>query len=251
MAFTLHTLAQRPEVEPHIDRLAEVCWPRFLRQHDDLGLGEHWPDLFTTFADFQFVLREPGGRVVAAGQSVPFVWDGTAADLPESLADIVGRARRDRKAGRTPTALSAVAALVDPFERGKGVSAEVIRAMTALASVHRIGTLVAPVRPTLKASYPLVDMERYVRWRRDDGLSLDPWLRVHERLGAGIVRIAPCTLRITGTVQEWEEWTGMAFPDTGPYVVPGALQPVQIDREKDDGRYDDPNVWMLHKGVSR
>jgi hypothetical protein len=189
--------------------------------------------------------------VVAAGQSVPFVWDGTPADLPESLADLLGWARREREAGRTPSALSALAALVDPAERGEGVSAEVIRAMTALASVHRLDTLVAPVRPALRASYPLVDMQRYAEWRRDDGLSPDPWLRVHQRLGAEIARIAPCTLRITGTVGEWEGWTDMRFPDSGPYVVPGALQPVQIDREKDEGRYDDPNVWMVHQGVSR
>jgi hypothetical protein len=28
--------------------------------------------------------------------------------------------------------------------------------------------------------------------------------------------------------------------------VPGALQPVVIDRELDEGRYEDPNVWMRH-----
>ena len=38
----------------------------------------------------------------------------------------------------------------------------------------------------------------------------------------------------------------MAFPDSGPYVVPGALQPVRIDREHDVGRYEDPNIWMKH-----
>jgi len=31
-----------------------------------------------------------------------------------------------------------------------------------------------------------------------------------------------------------------------PRVVPGALQPVRIDRERDTGRYEDPNVWMKH-----
>jgi len=39
----------------------------------------------------------------------------------------------------------------------------------------------------------------------------------------------------------------MRFPDSGPYVVPGALQPVRIDREADEGRYEDPNVWMRHR----
>jgi hypothetical protein len=47
-------------------------------------------------------------------------------------------------------------------------------------------------------------------------------------------------------VAEWEEWTGMAFPESGDYVVPGALVPVQIDRERDEGRYVEPNVWMRH-----
>jgi hypothetical protein len=52
---------------------------------------------------------------------------------------------------------------------------------------------------------------------------------------------------IPGTVAEWEEWTGMAFPESGEYVVPGALVPVTIDRERDQGRYVEPNVWMLHQ----
>lgn len=38
----------------------------------------------------------------------------------------------------------------------------------------------------------------------------------------------------------------MAFPESGHYVVPGALQPVAIDCERDEGCYEDPNVWMRH-----
>ncbi len=83
-------------------------------------------------------------------------------------------------------------------------------------------------------------------WTRGDGGPLDPWLRAHWRLGAEVLRVAPRTLVIEGSVAEWEAWTEMLFPDSGPYVVPGALQPVIIDRERDRGRYEDPNVWMLH-----
>jgi hypothetical protein len=78
-----------------------------------------------------------------------------------------------------------------------------------------------------------------------------PDLRVHWRLGAEFVRVVPRTLVIAGRVADWEEWTGMRFPDSGSYVVPGALQPVQIDRERDEGRYEDPNVWMRHPGGGR
>jgi hypothetical protein len=53
-------------------------------------------------------------------------------------------------------------------------------------------------------------------------------------------------LRITGTVDEWEAWTSMAFPETGDYVFPEGLAPVHIDREADVGSYWEPNVWMIH-----
>jgi hypothetical protein len=118
--------------------------------------------------------------------------------------------------------------------------------MRFVAQTRRCTSLVAPVRPTLKERYPLVPMERYVRWRTPDGEPLDPWMRVHARMGATIVRVAPVTLLIQDRVEAWERWTGMAFPDSGTYVVPGALQPVVIDRERDEGRYEDPNVWMDH-----
>lgn len=36
----------------------------------------------------------------------------------------------------------------------------------------------------------------------------------------------------------------MRFPESGRYVIKGALQPIQIDRENDFGIYDDPNLWM-------
>jgi hypothetical protein len=54
-------------------------------------------------------------------------------------------------------------------------------------------------------------------------------------------------MTITGPVAAWEGWTDMRFPDSGPYIVPGALTPVTIDREADKGIYVEPNVWMLHE----
>jgi hypothetical protein len=43
-----------------------------------------------------------------------------------------------------------------------------------------------------------------------------------------------------------EEWCGLEFPESGSYVVEGALVPVEIDREGDRGSYREPNVWMRH-----
>lgn len=244
--FKTFTLRERPELEGDFERLAAEGWPRFLRQRDELGLGRYWPALFGEFADWQFVVCDSFDRVVAAGHTIPFTWDGTAGDLPDSLAAILERATRARADRRKPTTLSALAALVGRAQRGQGLSRVVLETMRRMAAQWNLDALVAPVRPPLKASYPLAPMERYVQWTDDEGLPLDPWMRVHARLGAEIVRVIPRALVIAGSVAAWEEWTGMRFPDSGPYVVEGALQPVVIDRARDEGRYEDPNVWMRH-----
>jgi hypothetical protein len=49
---------------------------------------------------------------------------------------------------------------------------------------------------------------------------------------------------ITGTIADWELWTGMRFPDAGRYVVPGALVPVDVDLAHNEGTYIEPNVWL-------
>jgi GNAT superfamily N-acetyltransferase len=244
--FKIFTLRERPELEDEYERLSETAWPRFLRQHDALGYGEYWPALFTTWAEWQLLVVDALGPTIAATHAVPLVWNGTADDLPVSIADILRRAAQDRTAGHAPTALCALAAMVDPRSRGKGMSTVAVRAMRDLAGSHGLPSLIAPVRPAAKAAYPLTPMERYVRWQNEDGLPLDPWIRVHARLGADILAVAPRTLAITGTVADWERWTEMRFPDGGDYIVPGALQPLVIDRDADEGRYDDPNVWMRH-----
>jgi GNAT superfamily N-acetyltransferase len=245
--FKTFTLRERPELEDEFERLAQESWPRFMLRHDELGMGAYWPKLFSDFADWQFVVCDSFDRVVGCGHSVPFVWEGTPEDLPETMVSIMERAARARGEQRRPTALSALSALVDVKHRGQGLSRMIIETMRGMAGRWKFTALVAPVRPTLKVAYPLTPMERYVRWTDGEGLPLDPWMRVHARVGAEIVLTIPRAMVIVGTVKEWETWTDMRFPESGPYVVPGALQPVLIDRDRDQGRYEDPNVWMVHR----
>ncbi len=116
--------------------------------------------------------------------------------------------------------------------------------MRRVAAAAGYAALIAPVRPTWKERYPLIPLERYAHWRRDDGLPFDPWIRLHVRLGAELAEVCPESMRVTGTVAEWEEWTGMHFPEDGDYVVPGALVPVTFAEGL--GVYVEPNVWMRH-----
>jgi len=100
---------------------------------------------------------------------------------------------------------------------------------------------------TLKSLYPLTSIERYVLWKQADGSPFDPWFRVHWKEGGEMVKTAPQSMTIRGKVAEWEQWTNMRFPESGEYVVSGALQPVSIDCEHDEGIYIEPNVWMQHR----
>ena len=136
---------------------------------------------------------------------------------------------------------------VAPAQQGRGLSSVMVQAMAALARAHGLGDLIAPVRPSWKERYPLTPIERYVAWTREDGLPFDPWIRVHVRLGGEILRPEPESLRITGTVGEWEEWVDMRFPESGEYVFPHGLAPLTIDVEANVGSYWEPNVWMRHR----
>jgi hypothetical protein len=119
--------------------------------------------------------------------------------------------------------------------------------MAALADRWHLADLFAPIRPSEKARYPLIDMEAYARWQRSDGLPLDPWVRAHHVLGAKPVGVPQAWSVVTGSCAQWEDWTGMSFPQTGAYVIPGGLVPVHIDAEADYGRYEEPHVWMHYR----
>lgn len=239
----IFTLAERPDLESKVRSLPDT-FPEFM--HHDAAVGRYWNNLFTDFPGFQIAICDGGSEVVAAGNCIPVFWDGTTEGLPSGLDGVLERGMEDLDRERAPTVVSALLALVPHSHRGRGLSSMVLEAMKSVAAVRGLGALIAPVRPTLKERYPLTPMERYVGWKRADGLPFDPWLRVHRRLGAQFLRVAPRSMVITGTVSGWEEWTGMVFPESDTYVVPGALQPVEMDLEQDLGVYEEPNVWMHH-----
>ena len=243
MYFEVVTLKQRPNLKEQAERMNEEGWPTFLL-HGDIT---HWESLFDEFAEYQILFCEPAGTLIALGHTIPFFWDGTVDDLPSTMAGIMDRALQAHRNWSTPNTLSALAAIVTASHQRCGLSTEILRAMRSLAEERDMHSLVAPVPPTLKSSYPLTPFKRYVGWKREDGSPFDPWLRVHWRIGAEFLKLMPKALIVTGKVSEREEWTSMNFPESGAYVVPGALQPVKIDRQHDVGRYEDPNVWMRHR----
>lgn len=246
MSYHVATYRERPDLNDRWEQTVAPAWPAFLME--DVRINEHWDYVFEGAPDFQlYLVDDETDAVLALANTCPFRWSGRHDDLPTGIADVLIRAKRERDAGDDPTTLCALQAIVTEGNRGSGLAAVLVDRMRDKAERAGFADLVAPVRPSWKARYPLQDFTSYVRWTRQDGSPFDPWIRVHVRAGAEFMPVVPRSQTIEGTVEDWQRWTGMVFPDSGDYVVPGALIPVQVDVERDRGRIDEPNIWMRHR----
>ena len=243
MALQFPTRAERPGKLPHAASLGAPPDPAFLNEGD--VLKRLFGRVVAEYSDFLFYAWDDERQeVVGVGHSIPAAWDGDVARLPDGW-DAVLEARFAQEPP-APTVLCALGITIADEWRGRGLSRLMIERMAEIGRDQGLDTLIAPVRPTLKHRYPLTPIERYIHWRRQDGSHFDPWVRTHERLGAKILKVAPKSTITTGSVADWEQWTEIAFPESGAYVVPGALVPVEINRERNEGVYAEPNVWMVH-----
>jgi GNAT superfamily N-acetyltransferase len=229
--------AERPDLRERRDEVD--VWPEFMHHHT-LG-PRYWARLYTEHPAFQLALLD-GDELVGELHSAPLAWSGELDDLPAGWADAFERAF---ESGREPDALCALAIAVRADRQGRGVGSAALDAMREAGRDAGLRDLIAPVRPTLKARYPLIPIERFMRWRRDDGSHFDPWIRLHERAGGEVVAAAPQSLEIVGPVADWEAWTGMRFPEDGEYVVPEMLAPLVV--RDGVGRHAEPNVWLRHR----
>lgn len=249
--FIFAHFKERPELIGPAKEICNAAWPEFM-MHDEI-VNEHWWQLYQNYPEYQFALLEPGsGHIAAVGNCLPMERRVSPKQLDDGGLDWILREVCEGKpggghhhhTGRTLFALQIVSA---PAWRGRAVSTKAVEAMIGIGRAHECGSLYAPVRPNRKSLYPLTLMERYVAWQTAEGLPFDPWMRVHARLGADIVKVCPESMYISGTVAEWENWTGLLFPESGEYIVSGALVPVMVNLSEDFGLYLEPNVWMHHR----
>ena len=240
----LVSLVERPDLAEPSGEHNVAAWPEFM-DHCEVATRQ-FHHAFDDWPQFQFDLLGPAGEIVATNNAMPLAWDGTDDGLPDGWDDQVLRSVADFKGNRPLDTLGAMQIVVADAVRGAGHAGTMILAMRAAATAAGSRAVIACVRPTLKHRYPLVPIERYAFWTRDDGLPFDPWIRLHARLGGRLVKASPRSMTVRGSVREWAAWVGMAFPDSGEYVIDFATSPVRIDRDADEGVYYDQNVWMVH-----
>jgi hypothetical protein len=190
--------------------------------------------------------------VVGKVNAIPFPWDGTDADLPDRGWDaVLERGFAAQRRGEPATAVSLLEARLVPEMLGGGRSRAMLEAMGARVVAAGMFDLFGPVRPTNKHEQPLTAMAEYASATRSDGLPDDPWLRVHVRMGGRVVKVAPASMVIPGTLRDWREWTRLPFDQSGELVVPFACNPIHVDVEQDHAVYVEPNIWVHHDLRSR
>ncbi len=245
--YTIITPNDLDDYRKRAGEISNASWPEFML--NDPIANENWHELFDRFADYQFALLDTEtDRMAAMGNSLPFHWDNDLSELPEGGWDwVFVQAVEGHRNNVTPNIQSAIQIAIHPEYQSQRLSAKMVEAMREIAKSKGFKHLVAPVRPSQKSKYPLISIDDYIKWTNDEGLPSDAWLRVHVRMGARIIKPCHQAMIIRGTRAEWEEWTGMKFPQSGAYFIPGALNPMEMNIEQDMGVYIEPNVWLVHE----
>jgi hypothetical protein len=241
------TIAERSELFRYVSSFPDDTVAEFLYQ--DPVSNALFVTLIERHPEFTVLALDPSAAApVGMTCTMPFTHESPDGSLPPGGYDaVLLSAAADTLAGRRGDRVAALFAVVRPERRGTGLSPRLMTAARDNSARLGYAELVVPARPTRKHEHPHLSMYEYVATTRPDGLPVDPWLRVHVRAGGEIVGVAPHSMTITGSLDEWRRWTGLPFADSGPVEVPGGFVPVQCDPVAGVASYVEPNVWVRHR----
>lgn len=239
MNLHIHSLAERPDL---LDKFSgiEGDWPDFMQQDP---VSQHYDTAVELFPDLHLVALGADDRAVARLHAVPVTAD--VENLPDRGWDWALESAVQRPIeGRSTVSL--IEARVAPAQRGGGLSRTLLSVARERYGALGVRDLIAPVRPNQKHLQPRVSPSDYLAQLREDGLPVDAWLRVHARMGGRMLKVAPLSMVIPGTLQQWRTWTGLPFDTDGLVEVPGGLAPVMVDTATGHAVYVEANIWVHH-----
>lgn len=219
-------------------------WPEFLK-FGKVG-GEALAQIYAGFPEFQTYAVDREGRLAGIVNAAPVSWDGSLSALPSGFDGLCYRIAEEMRQGTGKKVLAGLAISVADSHRQTGLASAMIQRLKRLATQHQMGGLIVPLRPTKKKAYPLSPIERYGFWRTKNGDHFDPWVRLHERHGAQLLRADAEGMRVESRLSHWEKWTGLSFFESGWYIIPEGLAPLKVDMDKDHGVYREGSLWVSY-----
>ncbi|RFU86640.1 N-acetyltransferase [Streptomyces triticagri] len=245
MELKITTLAERPELLAPLFRMEE-SWPEFIG--NDPVASSMIGRIIKELPEHVLIATDEQGALAARAYTVPFALHVRGrGELPDGGWDqVILWAFSDLWYRRKPDTMTALEITVAKDFLGQGMSGLMLAAICDRSRARGFAEVVVPVRPSAKHLEPATQMDTYVRRERDDGLPVDPWLRVHVRAGGIIEKVAHASMTVSGSMAQWREWTGLPFDTEGTVEVPGALVPVHCEPERGYAVYVEPNVWVRH-----
>lgn len=205
--------------------------------------------------------REP--EILAGGGITTQIrWDSDPDTLPRGWQGAVRQSFLDRQAAcRTPNTLVGLLAFTTRRFRGRGLAAEVLSKMCGIAQSRGYRHLIVPALPPtqFRKEYVRASVEEIAGLRRDDGESLDYWIRLHEKLGAKIIGHCSRSHRFAFTLDDFaENVSSDPIGFSGEHLVrldrdetlgpdrKDMWQPVYADIERSIVLFDWKCVWVRY-----
>jgi hypothetical protein len=243
--FRVELTSARSWTDEVMEALFAEGFPDFIR--GDKEVQKYIARVRESFREYDLMLTDEDDQPAATGWGVPIAWSGEVSVLPPTFVDVLRQSIELHDDSGAADTFVVCGAVVHPSLKGGEAAASLLRALCDTATQHRLSNVIAPVRPTRKHLYPLLDIDTYAAWVRSDGMPWDPWLRLHVRIGGEVIGLAREAQTMTDAISQWEEWTGLELPVSGEYIIPKGMAPLRIDKSADLGTYVEPNVWVRHR----
>lgn len=205
---------------------------------------ECWSKIEKYFPEYQLFYVDEKDNLIGFINAIPFYWDRPLDELPDEGWDWeVKIGIEGYENNIKPNCLGGLQIIVAKEHLGKGYSKQLVEEGKKIKEKMGFKNFLLPIRPTFKSKYPEMDMKDYINLKIDDKI-FDPWIRTHLSSGAKIIKICPKAMHIFGDLPVWERLLNQKIYNSGSYLVEGALNPVQIQVEKNYGEYFEDNIWI-------
>ncbi len=210
-------------------------------------IQDYWPFIEKYFPKYQIFAIDRNENLIGLANTIPFHWGQLAAELPNEGWDwMIQKGVEDFENNRLPNYLGGLQIIVNKKYLNRGYSKYLIAAAKELMNKNDLDHFAIPIRPTLKHEYPEMHMSEYMRFKKTDKI-YDPWIRTHINQGAKYISICENSMNIKGDVKFWESLSDKRINSSGAYFIKGALSPVHISIEKDQGEYREANIWICYE----
>lgn len=209
-------------------------------------IQQQWKKIEQYFPSHQIFAFSSENELIGFVNTIPFSWQKDAHELPNDGWDwMVEKGIKDYESNTKANSLGGLQIIITKKYLGQGFSKILIAKAKELKNNNAYNNLFIPIRPTFKHKFASMPMEEYLNYKEKNKI-FDPWIRTHVNSGASIIKICHNSMNVKGPIQFWEEIHKSKISKSGPILIKGALSPIAIDIENNQGEYREPNIWIAY-----